>query len=428
MSARRVIVPSVVLAVVGGIAWGTLQLIRNVNAATVSETPTTRVKRGPVAITVTARGELQGGKPEMLVAPMVGSDALTVTELSPSGDVVHEGDVVVQFDTTQQEYNQREAEADLAEAQQKVIQTVAENQASDEEALAAVEAAKTSVKVAELEVRRNPFLAAMKARDNEIALEALRNRLKQAEQDLGNKKTTGNAALAIQRAGENKARTMATMAQKSIESMTLKAKTSGYVNLQPNTSGSFMLTMGMVLPSVQIGDTVRPGMAVAQIPDMQNWEVSAKIAEVDRGHLAVGQAVAVSVVALARKTFPAHVTSLGNSTGQPWDRRFDCRMSLDQAGPELRPGMSSTLIITAEKLDDVLWVPSQALFERDGRAFVYLKAASGFTPRDVSLVKRTESQVVLTGLNEGDTVALSNPSEQNKPAAQPQSAMKAIPK
>src|ERR1022692_1176738 len=29
-----------------------------------------------------------------------------------------------------------------------------------------------------------------------------------------------------------------------------------------------------------------------------------------------------------------------DSTGQPWDRRFDCRMSLDQAGPELRPGMS----------------------------------------------------------------------------------------
>ncbi|MBZ5621798.1 MAG: efflux RND transporter periplasmic adaptor subunit [Acidobacteriia bacterium] len=428
MSARRLIVPVVVLAVIGGIAWGTILLIRNVNAATTSETPTTRVKRGPVAMTVTARGELQGGKPEMLVAPMVGSDALTVTELSPSGDVVHEGDVVVKFDTTQQEYNQREAEADLAEAQQKVIQTLAENQASDEEALAAVNSAKTSVKVAELEVRRNQFLAAMKARDNEIALEALRNRLKQAEQDLANKKTTGNAALAIQRAGENKARTMAAMAQKSIESMTLKAKTSGYVNLQPNTSGSFMLTQGMVLPAVQIGDTVRPGMAVAQIPDMQNWEVSAKIAEVDRGHLAVGQAVTVAVVALARKTFPAHVTSLGNSTGQPWDRRFDCRMSLDQAGPELRPGMSSTLIITAEKLDDVLWVPSQALFERDGKSFVYLKTANGFTPRDVSLLKRTESQVVLTGLNEGDTVALSNPSEQNKPAAQPQSAMKAIPK
>jgi HlyD family secretion protein len=428
MSARSLMVTGVVLAVAGALAWGAVQLIRSVNAATVSETPTARVKRGPVAITVTARGELQGGKPEMLVAPMVGSDALTVTELTPSGDVVNEGDVVVQFDTTQQEYNRREAEADLAEAQQRVIQTEADNQAADEETRAAVESAKTAVKVAELEIRRNPFLAAMKARDNEIALEALRNRLKQAEQDLTNKKTTGNAAMAIQRAGENRARTMATMAQKNIESMTLKAKTSGYVSLQPNTSGSFMLTQGMVLPAVQIGDTVRPGMAVAQIPDMQNWEVSAKIAEVDRGHLAVGQAVAVAVVALARKTFPAHVTSLGNSTGQPWDRRFDCRMELDQAGPELRPGMSSTLVITAEKLDDVLWVPSQALFERDGRSFVYLKTANGFTPRDVNLVKRTESQAVLTGVNDGDTVALSNPSEQNKPSKQPQSAMKALPK
>jgi len=134
-------------------------------------------------------------------------------------------------------------------------------------------------------------------------------------------------------------------------------------------------------------------------------------------------------VALAGKSFPARVTSLGSSVGQPWDRRFDCRMALEQAGPELRPGMSSNLIITAEKLDNVLWVPSQALFERDGKSFVYLKTATGFAPRDVTLVKRTESQVVLTGVNEGDTVALTNPSEQNKPAAaQPQSATKAVSK
>jgi HlyD family secretion protein len=381
-----------------------------------------------VAITVTARGELQGGKPEMLVAPMVGSDTLTVTDLRQNGELVNEGEVVMQFDTTQQEYNLREAEADLAEALQRVAQTEAENQASDVETRQAVESAKTAVEIAQLDVRRNTFLPTMKARDNEIALEASRNRLKQAEQDLANRKTTSSAALAIQRAAEGRSRTMATIAQRSIDSMTLKAKTSGYVNLQPNTSGMFMMSSGMMLPSVQMGDTVRPGMAVAQIPDMQNWEVSAKIAEVDRGHLAAGQTVTVSVVALAGKSFPARVITLGNSVGQPWDRRFDCRMTLEQSGPELRPGMSSNLVITAEKLDNVLWVPSQALFERDGKSFVYLKAGGGFTPRDVTLVKRTESQVVVTGVNEGDMVALSNPSEQNKPAEQPQSATKALSK
>jgi tetratricopeptide (TPR) repeat protein len=39
-----------------------------------------------------------------------------VTDLRQNGEMVKEGDVVVQFDTTQQEYNLREAEADLAEA------------------------------------------------------------------------------------------------------------------------------------------------------------------------------------------------------------------------------------------------------------------------------------------------------------------------
>jgi hypothetical protein len=364
----------------------------------------------------------------MLMVPMVGSDSLTVTELRGPGELVNVGDVVVQFDTTQQEYNLREAEADLAEAQQKVMQTEAENVASDEETRNAVETAKTQVKVAELELRKNPMLAPMKARDNEIALEAARNRLKQAEQDLANKKTTSTAALNIQRAGESRAKTMAAMAQKNIENMTLRAKSAGYVSLLPNFSNVFFYTSGMTIPITQIGDTVRPGMAIAQIPDMERWEVSAKIAEVDRGHLAVGQAVTVSIVALAGKSYPARVTILGNTVGQPWDRRFDCRMKLEQSGPELRPGMTSNLVITADKLDNVLWVPSQALFERDGKSFVYLRTAQGFTPRDVTLVKRSESQVVLTGLHEGDQVALTNPSEEKKPAKEQSSAMKALSK
>ena len=196
MRLRNLMIVALVLAGIVAAAWKGRQVVRGLIATDVSETPSTRVKRGPVTITVTARGELQGGKPEMLVAPMVGSDTLAVTDIRDNGEMVKEGDVVVQFDTTQQEYNLREAQADLAEAQQKVAQTEAENQAIDVETRQAVESAKTQVNIAELEVRRNRFLSAMKARDNEIALEALRNRLKQAEQDLANRKTSSNAALA----------------------------------------------------------------------------------------------------------------------------------------------------------------------------------------------------------------------------------------
>ena len=80
-----------------------------------------------------ARGELQGGNSEMLTAPMTGGDDMAITLLRDPGEVVKEGDVVVQFDTTEQEYNLREAEADLAEAEQQVIQAEANSEAMTEE-------------------------------------------------------------------------------------------------------------------------------------------------------------------------------------------------------------------------------------------------------------------------------------------------------
>jgi len=60
---------------------------------------------------------------------------------------------------------------------------------------------------------------------------------------------------------------------------------------------------------------------------------------------------------------------------------------------------------------------------------VYLKTPNGFMPHDVSLVKRSESQVVLKGVNEGDLVAMSNPDQSNKPAEKGQGgAMRALAK
>ena len=145
MRVRKALLLLVALALIVALVLGAMRLARTGVAAASTETPSTRVRRGTVTIAVTARGDLQGGNPEMLTAPAVAQESLTVTFIRQPGELVKAGDVVVQLDTTQQEYNLREAEADLAEAQQKVIQSEADNQASDEETLYAVEAAKLPV-------------------------------------------------------------------------------------------------------------------------------------------------------------------------------------------------------------------------------------------------------------------------------------------
>jgi len=406
---RKIVIGAIAAALLLALlAWGGSRLMQAVAPASASRLPVTQVKRGDVTITVTAKGELSGGHTEMLSAPMTGGGDMAITYLREPGEPVAAGDVVVKFDTTEQEYKLKEAEADLAEAEQQVIQTQADNQAKEEETRYSLLQAKTDVRTAELEARRNPILADIVARENTLALEAAKDHLRQLEHDAANRQATSAAAVAIQEAARNKAKVKAETARQNIENMVLKAKSGGYVNVMLNTNCNFC-SWGMLFPALQVGDTVNAGMVVAQIPDLKNWEVTASIGELDRGHLSVGQKVQVAIVALPGKSFNGTIKEIGGTIGAFWNRHFDCKIALAEVAPGMRPGMSSNIVITTGTLPNSLWVPSQALFESDSRTFVYLRTPSGFTPRDVKLVRRSESQVVLTGLREGQVVALANP-------------------
>jgi HlyD family secretion protein len=387
--------------------------------------PSAAVRRGDVAFTVSAKGELQGGNSEMLTAPMAGGGSLALTFLRGSGDLVKVGDMVAQFDTTEQEFRLREAQADLAEAEQQVVQVTAESAAKEEEARYELVKARSELKLAGLEARRNELLSRIAARQNDLAVAAAFDKVKQLEKDYDDRVGAARAGIAMQEAARMKAKVSAETAQRNIDAMTLKAKTAGYVAIQQNTQGNF--NWGSYLPALQVGDNIRAGMAVAQIPDLKNWEVTARIGELDRGHLSVGQPTDIDVVALPGRKFTGKVTSIGGTTGPPWNRRFECKIALNDPSDELRPGMSVRMIISTQMMKSVLWLPSQALFESDGRKFVYIRNGDSFTPRDVTLVRRSESSVVIDGLKEGELVALANPDQmRGKNPAQKGGAIQAI--
>jgi multidrug efflux pump subunit AcrA (membrane-fusion protein) len=409
---RRIWVLAVVLGSASLAAWAGLEVYRKAETAPAAaiEVPTTLVRRGNVTFSVSAKGELQGANSAMLTAPMAGGAELVITSLKEPGELVRAGETVAEFDTTELSFNLREAEADLAEADEQLRQAKAESLAREEEARYALRKAESDLRLAELEARRNDMLAAIAARQNELAVEAARDRLRQLQEDLASRKATTEAGIAIQEAAVKKSHVKAEMARKMIESMTLRAPADGYVSIQQN-SNTGMIMWGMELPIFQIGNTVRPGMAVAQIPNLEGMQVSARISELDRGHLAVEQAAKIDVVATPGRSFRGRIVNIGNTMGPPWDRRFECKLAIDDPVPELRPGMSAKIEIVTAELADVLWLPSQALFDRDGQKFVYLSRGGSFAPVDVELVRSGESKVVVEGLEEGAVVALADPTK-----------------
>jgi hypothetical protein len=422
---RRIAVAVILLAALSGVVWMGVRAWRKIVATGVAPIPVTRVRRGDITFTVYARGELRGGNSETLTAPMTGGSQLHITFLQKSGALVAAGDRVAEFDTTEQQYNLREAEADVAEAEQRVAQARADLEAQKEEDTYSLAKAKSDVRLAELEAQKNPISAAITARENDMALAEARETLAEIEKNLANRKSTNEAGIAMQEAARAKAQVQAASARRNIEAMTLTAHRAGYVAVKLNTNINFAYG-GMALSPFQVGDQVWPGMAVAEIPDLNNWEVTASIAETDRGHIAIGQHADVHVIAVPGKRFDGRVKDLGGTGGSPWNRHFDCHIALDQPSPELRPGMSVRVTITTDTMHGVLWLPAQALFEENGRTFVYAPSGSGFAPREVKLVRRSESQVVIAGLAERQVVALADPTRQAKKNGASTSASQAI--
>jgi multidrug efflux pump subunit AcrA (membrane-fusion protein) len=93
----------------------------------------------------------------------------------------------------------------------------------------------------------------------------------------------------------------------------------------------------------------------------------------------------------------------------------------------LRPGLLADVEITVEKIPNAVYVSSQAVFEKEGKFVVFVKSGAGFEERQVKLLKRSESTVVISeGVKPGEPVALADPTakkggkqQQEKPESGP---------
>lgn len=410
----RIFLLVIVTAALLSLAWFyALRIVRSLETRTSEDVPTAAVKRGDVSLTIAAKGELRGGNPQMLAAPRIGGTEMHITELRRTGELVQNGDIVVAFDTSEQEFKLREAESDLAEAEQNVSKAKAQREADEEEDRYALLKAKADLALAELDVRKNPLLSTIAAKQNDLALRGAQDHLEQTVKNINNHKATGEAGVIIQDAARAKALSQAATARENIRMMTLRATRTGYVAIRPNTSTNFYFT-GMTLPFYQSGDSVRPGMAVAEIPDLNHWEIVVNVGEQDRGHLELGNKVEISIVAVPGQTFHGSVKEVGGMTGSFWERHAECKIALDDPDSRLRPGMSANVIVTTDRLKGVLSLPSQAVFESDGKIYAYVRSGETFVTRNLSLIRRNETRAVVEGLKEGEIVALANPIDVRK--------------
>ena len=410
MKSWRLIVAVLVMALAGGAAvFGVPDLSPQLN-----EIPTTRPTRGDVDVRVYTIGELGPRRSMMLAAPTAAT-LLQIIELATSGTLVKENDVVIQFDRAAEQFNLQQAESELAEADQELVKMQADAKVQAAQDQLNLLHARHDLRRAEIKVSGNEFVGAIEAKKNTLELDEKTRALAQLELDIKTHLAGNKAALAATREKRAKSQIAADFARKSIESLTVRAPLTGLVVIKENqdAGGNFGF-MGMTLPDYRVGDTVQPGRSVAEIVDLTEMEIKTKISETERTSITAGAAANVKVEALPGSPMNGASKGVGSPAQKAfWEpetsRQFNAAFALASPSAALRPGMTARVAVQGPTLKNVIHLPRQVLFEKDGKPVVYVREGKDFSPRPVQVASMTETRVVLRDFPTDVDVALINP-------------------
>ena len=170
--------------------------------------------------------------------------------------------------------------------------------------------------------------------------------------------------------------------------------------------------------AIQEGATVRERQAILTIPDMREMAVKTNIHESAVQRVAVGQAVRVGIDAFPDERLTGVVTKVAvvadsaNAFMNPDLKVYPTTIKIEGTYDWLRPGMSAEVEILVDKLEDVIYVPLQAVTYWDDKRVVYVDNFGNPERREVEVGAFSDSFIELTsGLRAGEEVLLLPPQQ-----------------
>jgi HlyD family secretion protein len=164
----------------------------------------------------------------------------------------------------------------------------------------------------------------------------------------------------------------------------------------------------------QVGDQVWANQPLLILPDISKMVVETKIRETDIHKVERNQKVVIRTEAYPDLKLSGAVTLVGTLAQEEKERRgtrfLGVTIQVNESETRLRPGMTARVEIEVETRPRALFVPLEAVFERDGRSLCYVVEHRRIVPREVVLGPSNQNFVVIEdGLRKGARVCLRDP-------------------
>ena len=205
--------------------------------------------------------------------------------------------------------------------------------------------------------------------------------------------TTSQAAIDVARAG-------LTLAEDNLAKTVLTTPTDGTV----------------AAIEIIAGDTVTPGVTVMTVVPDAPFEIVAEFSEADALKLAPGQPATVSFDALPGTSAAGTVTSVAllptaaTTTGQVTGSgvtTYSATITLDDSPGGVKEGMSVSVVVTTQQVDDVIWVPTAAITTVGGVSTVTVRSGEVDTIVEITTGLAGDAGTEVTsGVSVGDELVI----------------------
>jgi len=361
------------LVILAGLGWYGYQKMQPKNEATFI---TEEVKRGKIAQTVSATGEISATNLVDVGAQVSGQIKKMHVKI---GDVVKEGDLIAEIDNVTQvnEVNTRKAQLQTYQAQ--------------------LESAQVALKIAQRKYSRYKSLASADAVSKEEF---------EATED----------SLATNRAKIKELQSSIRQTQIAINTA---EKDLGYTRITAPSAGT---VVSLVVEQGQTINASQTSPTVVQIADLTSMTNKMQIAEGDATKVKAGQTVNFTILSEPDTPISAKLDSIDpglttmsqGSYSKSTDTTsnaiyYYARATVPNPEGKLAIGMTTQNTVEIASADNVLMVPTVAIKTKDGKKFVrVLEANNQAVDREIQTgLKDSMNTEVKSGLNEGEKVVMS---------------------
>ena len=352
------------------------------------EIPTTKVSSGEFIISLDENGTIDAKRSMTISAPRV--RGIQITWLAPEGSMVAQGDPVIKFDATQQLTDLADNQSSLKINQNSLERAKKEYTIQEKQLKLDLEKAKRNLDEKKYDA---PRIAEEAKMEYELAELNFAAKLEQLKADVDKSEVETNRSLEKVK-----------QAERELAQMTINAPIPGLVVY-------LEIWKGGTMDKVQEGDSPWPGQGLINIPDLSEMIVKTTVSEIDASKVDTAQAVLISLDAIPDKVyngtiFKKSTLARRKETGSKINV-FDVEVEITDNDGELKPGMSASAKIIVNKKQDVISVPLEAVFEKEGQTVVYLKNKK---EQEVKVGQKNSMSIeILDGLNGGEEICLLDP-------------------